>query len=190
MPVTTRATKRRDRSRGARPVDDPGTVEARYLRRVPHLSDSEVQRAAEAVIVERPASDLGVQLSGGRVAVGSDAYVDVDARSPDGTDFVEAYARQGALKGAQLKKIGQDILKLALLRRQPEYGEARVIIAFASAEAHAPIRRWVAKAAADFGVELRTVGIPPDFRDRILQVQQRQVMVNLSVDDALALEEK
>jgi hypothetical protein len=35
--------------------------------------------------------------------------VAVDARSPDNSVFVEAYARQSSLKGAQLKKIGQDI---------------------------------------------------------------------------------
>lgn len=158
---------------------------------MPHLSDSAVQRAAEAVIVHRLAAELGVPLqSGGRVPVGGGAYVEVDARSDDGAVFVEAYARQGALKGAQLKKIGQDILKLALLRRQPEYLNARAIIVFASEEARSSIRGWVAQAAIEFGVDLRTIEVPDELREQVRAAQQRQVMVNLSVDEAAAVAEE
>lgn len=172
-------------------TSDPTGVRPGTFGFVPHLSDSAVQRAAEAVIVERLATELGVPLHvGGRVPVGGGAHIEVDALSTDDTVFVEAYARQGALKGAQLKKIGQDILKLALLRRQPEYVEARVLIAFASTEARDSIRGWLARAAGEFGIELCTVDVPADLRDQILEAQQRQVMVNLSVDEALAVVEE
>jgi hypothetical protein len=35
-----------------------------------------------------------------------------------------------------------------------------------------------------------TVDIPADVREQITEAQQRQVMVNLTVDEALALEDK
>jgi len=166
------------------------SAEERYLRPVPHLSDSTVQCDAEAVIIERLADALGVPLQpSGRVAVGG-AYIEVDARSEDDTVFVEAYARQGALKGAQLKKIGQDILKFVFLRRQPEYADAHVVIAFASPEARDSVRGWLACAADEFGIELRVVEVPCDLRQQITEAQQRQVMVNLSTDEASVVQEE
>jgi hypothetical protein len=89
-------------------------VRHRYIG-VTHLSDSAVQREAEAMIVDGLGAQLGVGLlPGGRLQVGGGAHVQVDARSENGGVLVEAHARQGALKGAQLKKVGQDILKFAL----------------------------------------------------------------------------
>jgi hypothetical protein len=76
----------------------------------------------------------------------------VDAATADRSTVVEAYARQGKLKGAQLKKIAQDILKLALLKRQPGHERTETIIAFASQEAHDSISGWLQEAAAEFGV--------------------------------------
>lgn len=155
-----------------------------------HVSDSAVQRNAEAVIVSRLGQLLGVPLqAGGRVPVGTSAYVEVDARSADNSVFVEAYARQGVLKGAQLKKVGQDILKLALLRRIPEYCDARIIIAFASPAARGSVRGWLARAAEEFGVELEAVDLPPDLRERVREAQRRQVMVNVSPDEERILGE-
>ncbi|MGH2777391.1 MAG: hypothetical protein ACRDJB_01955 [Actinomycetota bacterium] len=156
---------------------------------VTHLSDSAVQRAAEVKIVQQLATELGVALlPGGRIQIGGGgAYVQVDARSAHDDVIVEAYARQGALKGAQLKKVGQDILKFALLRRTAGWVDARLILAFASAEAKESIRGWVAQAAEVFEVEFVVVDLPPEDREQILAAQQRQVMVNLSADEADAL---
>jgi hypothetical protein len=78
--------------------------------------------------------------------------IEVDAATADRSTVVEAYARQGKLKGAQLKKIAQDILKLALLKRQPGHERTETIIAFASQEAHDSISGWLQEAAAEFGV--------------------------------------
>lgn len=151
-----------------------------------HLSDSSVQRLAEAVIVAGLADALGLELlaSPGRVSLAGDVWVEVDARSPDSSVFVEAYARQGSLKGAQLKKIGQDILKLALLQREATFAGTRVIIAFASDEARDSVRGWLRRAADAFGVELLVVAIPEDLRSKILAAQSRQMMMN--VDATLA----
>jgi len=113
-----------------------------------------------------------VTLSGG-------VWVEVDARSEDGTVFVEAYARQGNLKGAQLKKIGQDILKLALLKREVSHVNARAIIAFASQEACDSVRGWLRRAAEAFDVEFCVVSITAQLQEQILLAQGRQLMVNV-----------
>lgn len=151
-----------------------------------HLSDSSVQRLAEATIVAALADSLGLELlaSPGRITLAGDVWVEIDARSRDSSVFVEAYARQGPLKGAQLKKIGQDILKLALLQREATFAGTRAIIAFASDEARDSVRGWLRRAADAFGVELLVVEISEDLRKEILSAQNRQLMVN--VDPTLA----
>lgn len=88
-------------------------------------SDSAIQRDAEGAIVAALAAKLGVTLvSGGTLPLSGGVTIQLDARSEDGKFAVEAYARQGVLRGGQLKKIAQDVLKLALLRREPDFAGA------------------------------------------------------------------
>lgn len=151
----------------------------------PHQSDSSVQREAEAAIIDALAANLGVALvGGGTVPLEGGVHISLDARSEDGTVAVEAYARQGRLKGGQLKKIAQDVLKLALLRREPGYTDVRPIIVFASEEARSSISGWVKHAAGAFGVELHVVDIDPALRAAIVATQLRQKMVNVDMSDA------
>lgn len=156
-----------------------------------HQSDSAVQRHAESAIIAALGAKLGVALvSGGTLPLSGGAKIQLDARSEDGSFAVEAYARQGTLKGGQLKKIAQDVLKLALLRSEPNHAEVRPIIAFASEEARSSITGWVKHAADVFGVELHVVDIDPELREEILATQDLQKMVNVPlpsvVDDLTA----
>lgn len=98
-----------------------------------HQSDSAVQRDAERAIVDALAAELGVVLvPAGTLSLSGGVRIQLDARSEDGKFAIEAYARQGTLKGGQLKKIAQDVLKLALLRQEPDHVDVRPIIVFAS----------------------------------------------------------
>jgi hypothetical protein len=146
-------------------------------------SRSHVQTEAEIEILDPLGQDLGLTFvrSPGRIDV-APAYVNVDGATPDGSVLVEAYARQGKLKGAQPKKVAQDILKFALVKREAGQQNVRTIIAFASAEAHKSIAGWVKQAAVEFGVELHVVNIQPELRAEILRVQGLQVMVNKAAD--------
>lgn len=128
-----------------------------------------MQRRAETEIVAALAAAQGLKLlpKAGRVTLTGGVWVEVDARSEDGSVFVEAYARQGQLKGAQLKKIGQDVLKLALLKREADYAETRAIIAFASQDACNSVRGWLRRAAEAFAVELCVVSITDELRQQI-----------------------
>ena len=147
----------------------------------PHQSDSAVQRSAEKHIIDALAISTGIEFDTdpGRITLAGGVWVEVDARSNQGSVFVKAYARQGKLKGAQIKKIGPDILKLALLRRKEQNLGARAIIAFASQEASDSIRGWLRRAAEEFGVELMVVEIDQSLREQILAAQNRQIMVNV-----------
>ena len=151
----------------------------------PHQSDSAVQREAETAIVAALAAKLGVDLVGGGIlSLSGGVRISLDARSEDGKVAVEAYARQGTLKGGQLKKIAQDVLKLALLRREPGYTDVRPMIVFASEEARSSITGWVKHAAGVFGVELHVVDIDPGLREAIIATQLRQKMVNVDMSAA------
>ena len=148
-----------------------------------HLSDSAVQRNAEGAIVEALAAQLGFEgaLKPKRVTVLGGSFVQLDACSDDESILVEAYARQGKLRGAQIKKISQDILKLALLKRDPRLSDSRAIAVFASEEARGSITGWIRSAAEQFGIELVVVDIPDTLRDEIKSAQARQVMVNVEI---------
>lgn len=144
-----------------------------------HRSDSSVQRDAESAIIDALSTKLGLSLvQGGQVTLAGGVKIQLDARSADGRVVVEAYARQGSLKGGQLKKVAQDVLKLAIIRRQPGQEDTRAIVVFASPEALASVSKWVRQAAADFGVELVVVDIDGELRTQILEAQSRQKMVN------------
>jgi hypothetical protein len=156
-----------------------------------HLSRSDVQTRAEAEIVEALAAELKIELvqKPPDIQLAGGVHIEVDAATPDGTTVVEAYARQGTLMGGQLKKIAEDILKLALLKKEPGREGTTAIIVFASQEAHDSISGWVLQAAKTFGVWLLVVDISSKLRDEILRAQGHQVMVNIDqVADDVALE--
>lgn len=160
-------------------ADDVHVVEE-----VQHQSDSHVQRDAEEVIVRAAAVALGVRsLQPARVRLDHGVQVEVDGVCPDRLVFVEAYARQGALKGAQLKKISQDVLKLSMLRRTLSTVGLRTVIVLASSEADRSIRGWVRHAADVLDVEFLVVDLDEPLRGRIVSAQAGQVMVNVSAFD-------
>lgn len=135
--------------------------------------NSKVQQDAEQEILAKTAVRLGVPgLSPGPVALAAGPTVEVDGVDPARTTFVEAFARQGALKGGQRKKVAQDILKLSLIKA--DHPTARAVIAFACPDARKSITGWVAHAAAKHGIELIVVDLEPETRERILAAQKRQ----------------
>ncbi len=121
----------------------------------------------------------GLQQQPGKIGLQGGVSIEVDAATDNGRIVVEAYARQGRLKGAQIKKVAQDIPKLALLKREKDREQTEAIIAFASQEAHDSITGWLRQAAKSFGVELKVVPIPEALRKDILMAQGRQVMVTV-----------
>ncbi|TCJ23796.1 hypothetical protein E0W80_09565 [Microbacterium sp. PI-1] len=140
----------------------------------PHASDSAEQRAAERAIVAAVAEQLGVALAPARIAI-DDAHVEIDGASSDRTVLVEAYARIGALKGAQPRKLATDAFKLAWAGRKR--GATRLILAVADETAAGYLRRpgaWLTAAIRDAGIEVVVAGLDDATRQSILAAQARQ----------------
>jgi hypothetical protein len=145
-----------------------------------HVSDSAVQRRAEAVIRELLSERLGVPLTPRTIKLQAGAPVQVDAASVDGTVLAEIFARQGALKGGQQKKVAIDTLKLITIHREQPAKQLVICFADKEAAAYATGGGWVAQAVRTWGVDVEVVDIPADLRAEIVAAQAGQTMVNPS----------
>ena len=143
-----------------------------------HQSDSAAQRVAEPLILAGAAKQLEVELAPATLKLGGGARVDVDGVNLEHATFVEVFARQGALKGAQFHKVARDAFKLITIARV--YDDATTAIAFGSAEAAACVtgRSWLAEALTTWNVKVIVVDIDSATRDAVIAAQARQVMVN------------
>jgi hypothetical protein len=148
-------------------------------------SRSTEQQAAEALIRQAVAGELGVTLEPASFKLPGGARVDVDGADPSGTVLVEVYARQGALKGGNFHKVARDALKLITLARAREPAKTTLVIAFADATAAGCVRStsWLSEALATWGIQVLVADIDPEIRARLRVAQARQVMVNPSVHD-------
>lgn len=135
----------------SRGQSEPGTV--RWVGDL-HRSSSIEQQDAEPLILAVAAERIGAALAPARVELRGGARVEVDGTDDARTVFVEVYARQGMLKGGQVKKVAQDILKLAMLSRN--WPDARLILVLASPEAARTVtgQGWLAEAVTEFGIEV------------------------------------
>lgn len=145
-----------------------------------HLSDSSEQQTAEEYMLISLQERLGIKFDP-ESALSIDISVKPDAIDPINKVVVEAYARVGEVKGAQLHKIQGDILKLAIIEKKLGAGW-RKIMCFASDEAAKYVqgKSWVAEAARVFNVEIHVVHLPEEQRNNVMTAQKRQRMVNPS----------
>lgn len=117
-------------------------------------------------------------LTPGSLDLPNGARVDVDGIDEEKVVFVEIFARQGRLRGAQFHKVARDALKLITLTKGRE--ETRRIIAFGDAEAAACVtgKSWLAEALATWNIEIMVVELDENVRAGLHAAQARQVMVN------------
>lgn len=143
-----------------------------------HQSDSAAQRMAEPLILAGASQQLGVKLEPTTLTLAGGARVDVDGVDADRRTFVEVFARQGALKGAQFHKVARDALKLITVGR--EYEAPTLAIAFGSSEAAACVsgQSWLSEALTTWDIKVVVVELDDAVRDEVLAAQARQIMVN------------
>lgn len=143
-----------------------------------HQSDSLEQRTAEPLILAGVAKIVGLELTPRSLRLDGGARVDVDGVAPDETVFVEIFAHQGRLKGAQFHKVARDGLKLITLGRSR--AGSRLIIAFGDPVAAACVTgsSWLAEALTIWGIEVLVIDLDDAVRDGLRAAQLRQVMVN------------
>ena len=139
-----------------------------------HASDSAVQLAAEPLMVQAVAAKIGVPLAKTRLPIADGVECEVDGASADGTVLVEAFARQGAMRGAQPKKVSEDAFKLVTLAKGRT--DVKLILAFADELAAKSVlgRSWKAEALRVWGIEVLVVELPEDVRAGIHEAQVRQ----------------
>lgn len=144
-----------------------------------HPSSSKAQVRAETIIRAEASRVLGCTLEPRRLRVVGGTYVDVDGVSDDPRTLVEIYARVGTLRGGQIKKIAEDILKLTTVRKcNDEWTDANAYLVYASQEARDSIRGWLDAAATAWGVQSLVITLPEDVRADLLRAQATQVMIN------------
>jgi hypothetical protein len=145
-----------------------------------HLSDSLEQRTAEPLILAGVSKIVGVELAPRSLRLDGGARVDVDGAAPDESVFVEVFAHQGRLKGAQFHKVARDALKLITLGRSR--AGSKLIIAFADPDAAACVTgaSWLSEALSSWEIEVLIVDLDDPVRAGLRDAQVRQVMVNPS----------
>lgn len=130
------------------------------------------------MILAGASQELGAALAPATFQLSGGARVDVDGVDLERHVFVEVFARQGKLKGAQFHKVARDALKLITIKRgRPS---ATVAIAFGCQKAANCVRNrsWLSEALVTWEVEVIVVQLERAVRDSILTAQARQIMVN------------
>lgn len=143
-----------------------------------HPSDSDVQRRAESELVSALAATLNLELVNSRLSL-DDCSVQIDGLNEGKRVACEAFARLGALKPGQKRKLGSDILKLLMLERV-KGGEWRKILVVAGEETAAWLSggSWQARAVREFSVEVFRVPLERALATELLNRQVAQVMMN------------
>ncbi len=145
-----------------------------------HPSDSEVQRRAEPELIRAVAMTLNVPLSKQTLKLAGGCTVQIDGYNQEQKVACEAFARIGALKPGQKRKLGNDILKLMLIERKMG-GVWRKVLVIAGEDALASLTNgsWQAQAVREFGIEVYRVPLAAALADEIVAVQAQQVMINI-----------
>jgi hypothetical protein len=139
--------------------------------------DASVQTAAEIALRAEASRLLGADLTARRLTLPGGNHVAVDGVADEPRILCEIFARVGTLKGGQVKKIAEDLLKLVTVRQLlPEWAGARIVLVFASQEAHGSVRGWLLEAVRAWNAELLVVPVEPGLRERLLAAQQGQWM--------------
>jgi hypothetical protein len=144
-------------------------------------SDSLAQREVEPLILAGVEREIGRALVPTSLQLPNGSRVDVDGVDEDQSVFVEIFAKQGKLRGAQFHKVARDALKLITITKGKD---ATRIIAFGDSEAAACVtgKSWLAEALESWDIAVLVVDLDDDVRTGLRAAQARQLMVNSSDD--------
>jgi hypothetical protein len=142
-----------------------------------HPGRSDEQQSAEGLILDLLAKQTGLTYTSEKVVCG-DEYVEIDGVGRDESgkviELVEAYARQGKLKGGQLKKPTDDAARLMLARKQFS-PRPSLRLAWCCPEAIGQIERgWRGLALKEMNVQLTQIELDDKTEVAIRAAQIRQ----------------
>ncbi|WP_370971235.1 hypothetical protein [Amycolatopsis sp. cg9] len=133
------------------------------------------QRAAELLMIERVADEVGVELRRQSIT-SAGVRVEVDGADDARTVLVEAWAHQGPPKSAQRHKVLADAFKLSWIASTLP-AHPRLILCFSDEAAAKPFltgRSWVVEALRAQGIEVFIAELSPEVRAGIVAAQRRQ----------------
>lgn len=137
--------------------------------------DSAEQRAAEAIMIDALATELGVAIKKKRIVGVGGAWAEIDGVSDDSGTLVEAWAHQGPPKSAQKAKVMTDALKLAWVEGTRLPGARKILLLSDEVAAkHFRGSSWMAAALAHFGIEVLVVELPASVQADVRAAQRRQ----------------
>jgi len=152
-------------------------------------SRSDVQQAAEEVMIAEFSRQLGRELAKATIPVGSQKVtVDGFHRDDQRVTLAEAWAHVGKAKSAQRNKVLGDMLKLAfvtcVLRRSYPDVQVESFLLFADATAANVVNGscWAALAAKEFTISTQVIRLSSDEIELIREAQHKQD-IRASEDD-------
>jgi hypothetical protein len=141
----------------------------------PHPSPSDVQQAAEYLVISELAAQLGVALARKTIDLGNGVAIQADGASVDNSVLVEVYAHVGPLKGAHPRKLTADAFKLVWAGSR--LGSTKLVLAVVDGHASAYLRRpkaWLTAALFDNNVDVIQVRLPESVIADIVAAQKMQ----------------
>lgn len=172
---STSAVRRDPEAASTHVVAEPGFRDAEVLDVPP--GNSEEQRQAERVMLDRLGERRGVVFRAKRLTVPSGARVELDGVNEEQTILVECWAHQGPPKSAQRHKVLADALKLSWIR-STLHPPPELILCLCDPAAAAPFlpgaRSWAAQALKDLDIRLEIVELPADVMAAVQAAQRRQ----------------
>ena len=145
-------------------------------------SSSLEQQYAEHIIFQKVKELLGISLvENPKIFVGDSpfTYIEPDFYSENERIIGEIFAHVGKPKKAQDNKIANDILKMLLLEKVTGKKYRKTIVVCDEAQ-ETKLKGFsaLAESIRQFDIEVVRIDIPEDLKNRIIEAQNRQKMIN------------
>lgn len=144
-----------------------------------HKSSSHEQVETEKYVFSRVQEWIGIPLEGNKKLLTANTYIEPDFYSAENKLIGEIYAHIGKLKPAHDHKIAKDILKMILWDKKNETSYRKILVVCdAVAEKQLLGSSILAECIQEFGIEVKRIDLPDEWREKVLTAQKRQRMVN------------
>ena len=142
-------------------------------------SSSIEQMEAEKYIFSLVENWLGIPLDANKKLLTVNTYIEPDFYSEEGKIIGEIYAHIGKMKPAHDHKISKDILKMMLYDKRTNCCYRKILVVCDEiVEKQLKGQSILAECIAEFGIEVKRIDLPEEWRSKILSAQSRQRMVN------------
>ena len=143
-------------------------------------SSSHEQRGIERYVFSELENILQVSLqSNPKVFLDEGVHIEPDFYSEQEKIVGEIFAHHGKTKGGQNHKVAQDILKMLLLEKMQGITYRKyLVVCDKEMEKVLTGKSALAESIRQFDINLLRVELPEGLRNKILNAQSRQVMIN------------